>query len=65
MKPEFPIRLIFDDGDCLVLESPEELMAQVESIDTTEGRVWARDALDRSVILRMRNGFVEVLHAIP
>lgn len=61
MKPEFPIRIIFDDGDCVIAESPEELLEKFETIDSTrpENRVWARDALDRTVRLRMRGGFVE------
>jgi hypothetical protein len=63
MPPEFPIRVITDDGVCEVLDSPEELMAHVDSIDSTdpEARVWVRDALDRTVRLRMRGGFVELL----
>ncbi len=61
MQPEFPIRIIFDDGDCVVAESPEDLLQKVDTIDSTrpENRVWVRDALDRTVRLRMRGGFVE------
>ena len=63
MSPEFPLRAIFDDGECAVIESPEELMATFDTIDATDGRanVWIRDALDRTVRLRMRGGWVEVL----
>jgi len=62
MSPEFPIRIISDDGDCEVVETPEELLARVDSIDSTtsDARVWVRDALDRTVLLRMRNGMVEL-----
>ena len=58
MKPEFPIRLIFDDGECTEIASPDELMAMVDTINSTDGRVWVRDALDRTVRLRMRSGVV-------
>ena len=65
MSPEFPIRVITDDGECEVIDSPEELIARVDSLDSTDpgSRVWVRDALDRTVRLRMRSGTVEVLSA--
>ena len=65
MSPEFPIRIITDDGECEVIDSPEELLARVDSLDSTDPafRVWVRDALDRTVRLRMRSGTVEVLTA--
>ncbi|HEX8169843.1 MAG TPA: hypothetical protein VF824_04800 [Thermoanaerobaculia bacterium] len=59
--PEFPIRIITDDGTVEVIDSPEELMARVDSIDSGDPRVWVRDALDRTVVIRMRDGMVEVL----
>jgi hypothetical protein len=63
MSPEFPIRIITDDGQCEVLESPEELITRVDSLDSTDpaNRVWVRDALDRTVHVRMRGGYVELL----
>jgi hypothetical protein len=63
MSPDFPLRAIFDDGECVVIDSPEELMAAFDTIDATDGRagVWIRDARDRTVRLRMRGGWVEVL----
>ena len=61
MTPEFPIRLIFDDGESIDIESPEELLERIDTIDSAEGGVWVRDALDRTVVLRMRGGFVELL----
>lgn len=63
MAPEFPIRIITDDGECEVIGSPEELMSRVDSLDSTDphGRVWVRDAYDRTVRVRMRGGMVEVL----
>jgi hypothetical protein len=65
MSPEFPIRVITDDGQCEVIDSPDELLARVDSLDSTDpaGRVWIRDAFDRTVRLRMRNGMVEELTA--
>lgn len=63
MAPEFPIRIITDDGECEVIQSPEELMASVDSLDSTDpaARVWVRDAYDRTVRLCMRGGIVEIL----
>lgn len=61
MAPEFPIRIIFDDGGCEVIESPEELMARIDSLDSSDPRVWVRDALDRTVTIRVRGGIVELL----
>ena len=61
MSPEFPIRIITDDGEVEVIDSPEELMESVDSIDSSAGHVWIRDAYDRTVVLRMRAGVVEVL----
>ena len=63
MSPEFPLRIITDDGDCEVIASPEELMAAVDSIDSTDpgNRVWVRDAYDRTVLIRMRGGIIEEL----
>lgn len=63
MAPEFPIRIITDDGECEVIDSPEELMARVDSLDSTDpaARVWVRDAFDRTVRIRMRGGIVEAL----
>ena len=62
MSPEFPIRIITDDGECEVIDSPEDLMARVDSLDSTDprARVWVRDAYDRTVQIRMRGGFIDV-----
>ena len=66
MAPEFPLRSITDDGECEVIDSPEELMSRVDSLDSTDpaGRVWVRDAYDRTVRVRMRGGMVEVLEVV-
>jgi hypothetical protein len=63
MSPEFPLRIITDDGECEIVTSPEELIRSIESLDSTDpkGRVWVRDAYDRTVLVRMRDGFIEVL----
>ena len=60
VSPEFPLRIITDEGECEVIDSPEELMARIESIDSTDprSRIWVRDALDRTVRLRMNAGIV-------
>jgi hypothetical protein len=67
MSPEFPLRIITDDGDCEVVNSPEELMTSVDSLDSTDprNRVWVRDAYDRTVNIRVRGGIVEVLAVLP
>ena len=66
MTPEFPLRIIFDDGAVEVIETPEELMERVDSIDSADpgNGVWIRDALDRSVLLRISGGYVEVLEVV-
>jgi hypothetical protein len=63
MSPEFPIRIIDDEGQVEVIDSPEELMRAIDSIDSTDphSRIWVRDAYDRTVRVRMRGGFVEEL----
>ena len=67
MTPEFPLRILFEDGECLVIASPDDLIQQIDSIDSTDplGKVWIRDAFDRTVLLRMRGGFIEELRLLP
>jgi hypothetical protein len=60
MTPEFPIRIISDDGEVVEIESPDDLMEQIDAIDSESATVWVRDALDRNVRLRMRYGTIEV-----
>ena len=66
MSPEFPIRVITDDGECEVIDSPEDLITRVDSLDSTDPahRVWVRDALDRTVLVRVRAGIVERLDVV-
>ncbi|HEV7920509.1 MAG TPA: hypothetical protein VGR02_06940 [Thermoanaerobaculia bacterium] len=61
MTPQFPIRAIFDDGECIELEDPDALLERFHDLDSADGRVWVRDALDRTVSVRVRSGAVEVL----
>ena len=63
MTPQFPLRIIYDDGDCTTVERPEDLLTNVDTIDSADpqARLWIRDALDRTVRLRMRAGEIEVL----
>jgi hypothetical protein len=67
MSPEFPIRVITDDGECEVIHSPDELTTSVDSLDSTDptAKIWVRDAYDRSVHIRVRGGVVEVLTLLP
>jgi hypothetical protein len=60
MSPEFPIRILTDEGECEVIASPEELMERIDSIDSTHpaARIWVRDAYDRTVRIQMRGGVV-------
>ena len=62
MTPDFPIRIIFDDGEVQEIADADELIATIDAIDSTDpgNRIWIRDGLDRTVRLRMRSGIVEV-----
>jgi hypothetical protein len=64
LSPEFPIRILFDDGEAVVIETPEEIADAVDALDSDDPRVWVRDALDRNVRLLVRNGGVEALAVI-
>ena len=64
MAPEFPIRIITDEGECEVIDSPDDLIQRIESIDSGDPRIWVRDAEDRNVRLVMRNGTVEALEIL-
>jgi len=62
MTPDFPIRIIFDDGEVQELADADALLEAIDTIDSTDpgNRIWIRDGLDRTVRLRMRGGIVEV-----
>ena len=59
MSPEFPIRILTDDGVCEVVDSPEDLIARIYDLDSADPKVWVRDAYDRTVNVRVRGGMVE------
>ncbi len=63
LSPQFPIRIIFDDGGCEFIDSPDELYTKLYSIDSTDpaNRIWIRDDQDRSVLIRMTQGELQVL----
>jgi hypothetical protein len=62
-RPQFPIRILFDDGECEFIDTPDELMQKLDSIDSTDprSRLWIRDDEDRTVRLRMSNGQLHTL----
>ncbi|HYI10363.1 MAG TPA: hypothetical protein VEK57_14985 [Thermoanaerobaculia bacterium] len=62
MSPEFPLRIISDDGSVEVVDSPDALMTHLDFVDSTDprNRVWVRDVYDRTVRIRVRGGMVEV-----
>jgi hypothetical protein len=62
MTPDFPIRIIFDDGEVQELADADELLDAIDTIDSTDprNRIWIRDERDRTVRLRMRGGIVEI-----
>ena len=61
--PQFPIRIIFDDGACEFIDTPDELYTKLHSIDSTDpaNRIWIRDDQDRTVRIRMAQGELQIL----
>lgn len=61
--PEFPLRVIFDDGELLTVDTPEALLNEIDSIDSTTAanEVWVRDGRDRTVLIRMSGGEIQEL----
>jgi|GEM_PF-693066 len=61
--PQFPIRIIFDDGACEFIDTPDQLYSKLDSIDSTdpENRIWVRDDQDRNVKIRMQKGELQML----
>jgi hypothetical protein len=59
-QPEFPLRIIHDDGEVVEIASPEALMLQVDTIDTRleADHLWIRDVYDQTVQLVMRGGMI-------
>jgi hypothetical protein len=60
-EPRFPLRIIYDDGQLEVVDTADDLLRIVDSIDTTLERnhIWVRDDLDRTVTLRMVGGEIQ------
>lgn len=66
-NPTFPLRIIFDDGELETVDSSDELLNRFVGLDSSDASngVWIRDALDRTVRLRLENGSIEVLELLP
>ena len=64
--PEFPLRIIFDDGEVEEIESADDLLEKIDTIDSTDrdNRIWIRDAEDRTVMMRIRSGIVEMFETV-
>jgi hypothetical protein len=61
MEPQFPLRIIFDDGETTLIESPEEIFDHFTTVDSIDpaARIWIRDDDGRTVRIVMRDGIVE------
>lgn len=60
-EPKFPIRVIFDDGDCTTVDQPDDLFSYFSALDSAAPGVIVRDDLDRNVRVLMTGGEVQVL----
>ena len=62
-RPQFPIRILFDDGECEFIDTPDQLFTKIDSIDSTtpNNRIWIRDDENRTVRIRMQSGELQVL----
>jgi hypothetical protein len=67
VEPLFPLRIIYDDGQLEIVDSADDLLARIDTIDTTldSGHVWIRDDAGRTVNLRMIAGEVEIFDVEP
>jgi hypothetical protein len=61
-EPQFPLRIIYDDGQMEVIDSPDDLVRRIDTLDTTIDRshVWVRDELGRTVNVRVVGGEVQL-----
>lgn len=66
VEPQFPLRIIYDDGQMEIIDSPDDLVRRVDTLDTTIDRshVWVRDELGRTVNLRVVGGEVQLFETI-
>lgn len=62
-NPVFPLRVIFDDGELETVDSIDDLIGRFVGLDSTDSAngIWIRDALDRTVLIRLDNGSLELL----
>lgn len=60
-EPLFPLRIIFDDGEVIIVEEPDDLFDHFSTFDSRDAtnRVWIRDELGRTIDLRISFGAVE------
>ncbi|MFA6955602.1 MAG: hypothetical protein WC538_06995 [Thermoanaerobaculia bacterium] len=67
VEPMFPLRIIYADGQLEIIDSADDLLMKIDTIDTTHdsGHVWIRDDLGRTVNLRMIGGEVELFDVEP
>ncbi|MBI2212363.1 MAG: hypothetical protein HYU52_01845 [Acidobacteria bacterium] len=61
LEAQFPLRIIYDDGQMEIVDSPDDLVRRIDTIDTTidRGHVWVRDDTGRTVNVRVVNGEVQ------
>jgi hypothetical protein len=57
-EPEFPIRILFDDGDSTIVDEPDDLFSHFNSIDSADPTIAVRDSRDRNVRILMTGGEV-------
>ena len=60
-EPEFPIRILFDDGDSTIVDQPNDLFSHFNSIDSNDPTIAVRDNRDRNVRVLMSGGEVKEL----
>jgi len=65
VEPMFPLRIIYADGQLEIIDSADDLLVKLDTIDTTidSGHLWIRDDLGRTVNLRMIGGEVQQFDA--
>ena len=67
VAPRFPLRIIYDDGQLELVDTADDLLRRIDSLDTAleRGRIWVRDDLGRTVSLRVVGGEIELFEAEP
>jgi hypothetical protein len=66
LGPQYPIRILYDDGECEFIDTQDDLFTKLYSIDSTDpqNRIWIRDDDDRTVRIRMHDGRLDVLEVV-